>query len=100
MYAIFEACGKQYKVTDGEVLFIEKIEKEAGEDVVFDKVLCVGDDNGTVFGAAVMPESYQPMGIMLNVPGGFVTLGLLLILVNAIKKLAAKKSAARKEGLA
>ena len=56
--------------------------------------------NGTVFGAAVMPESYQPMGIMLNVPGGFVTLGLLLILVNAIKKLAAKKSAARKEGLA
>ena len=51
MYAIFEACGKQYKVTDGEVLFIEKIEKEAGEDVVFDKVLCVGDDNGTVFGA-------------------------------------------------
>ena len=56
--------------------------------------------NGTVFGAAVMPASYQPMGIMLNVPGGFVTLGLLLILVNAIKKLAAKKSAARKEGLA
>ncbi len=56
--------------------------------------------NGTVFGAVVMPASYQPMGIMLNVPGGFVTLGLLLILVNAIKKLAAKKSAARKEGLA
>lgn len=56
--------------------------------------------NGTIFDAAVMPASYQPMGIMLNVPGGFVTLGLLLILVNAIKKLAAKKSAARKEGLA
>ena len=56
--------------------------------------------NVTIFGAAVMPASYQPMGIMLNVPGGFVTLGLLLILVNAIKKLAAKKSAARKEGLA
>ncbi|MCQ2446937.1 MAG: 50S ribosomal protein L21 [Clostridia bacterium] len=51
MYAIFEACGKQYKVTDGEVLFIEKIEKEAGEEVVFDKVLCVGDEAGTVFGA-------------------------------------------------
>lgn len=56
--------------------------------------------NGTIFGATVMPASYQPMGIMLNVPGGFVTLGLLLALVNAIKKLAAKKSAARKEGLA
>ena len=56
--------------------------------------------NGTIFGAAVMPASYEPMGIMLNVPGGFVTLGLLLALVNAVKKLAAKKSAARKEGLA
>lgn len=51
MYAIFEACGKQYKVTDNETLFIEKIEKEAGEEVVFDKVLCVGDEAGTVFGA-------------------------------------------------
>jgi len=56
--------------------------------------------NGTIFGAQIMPESYQPMGIMLNVPGGFVTLGLLLALVNAIKNLAAKKAAAKKEELA
>ncbi len=56
--------------------------------------------NGTIFGAQIMPEAYQPMGIMLNVPGGFVTLGLLLALVNAIKNLAAKKAAARKEELA
>ncbi len=56
--------------------------------------------SGTIFGAQIMPAAYQPMGIMLNVPGGFVTLGLLLALVNAIKKAAAKKSAARKEELA
>lgn len=56
--------------------------------------------NGTIFGAQIMPEAYQPMGIMLNVPGGFVTLGLLLALVNAIKNIAAKKSAAKKEELA
>ena len=49
--------------------------------------------NGTFFGATVMPASYQPMAIMLQVPGGFVTLGLLLILVNALKKMAEKKSA-------
>lgn len=55
---------------------------------------------GTIFGVQIMPEAYQPMGIMLNVPGGFVTLGLLLALVNAIKNLAAKKSAAKKEELA
>lgn len=56
--------------------------------------------NGTIFGVQVMPASYQPMGIMLKVPGGFVTLGLLLALVNAIKSMAAKKAAARKEELA
>ena len=49
--------------------------------------------NGTFFGATVMPAGYQPMAIMLQVPGGFVTLGLLLVAVNAIRKLADKKSA-------
>ncbi len=48
--------------------------------------------NGTFFGATVMPAGYQPMAIMLQVPGGFVTLGLLLVAVNAIRKLADKKS--------
>ena len=56
--------------------------------------------SGTVFGAQIMPTSYQPMGIMLNVPGGFVTLGLLLVLVNAIKAAFARYQAARKEELA
>ena len=55
--------------------------------------------SGTVFGAQVMPAGFQPMGIMLNVPGGFVTLGLLLILVNAIKAAFARYQA-RKEELA
>ena len=49
--------------------------------------------NGTFFGATVMPAGYQPMAIMLQVPGGFVTLGLLLIAVNALRKMAEKKSA-------
>lgn len=49
--------------------------------------------NGTFFGVTVMPASYQPMAIMLQVPGGFVTLGLLLVAVNALRKMADKKSA-------
>ncbi len=51
--------------------------------------------NGTFFGMSVMPASYQPMAIMLQVPGGFVTLGMLLIAVNALQKLATKKSAGK-----
>ena len=49
--------------------------------------------NGTIFGATVMPAGYQPMAIMLQVPGGFVTMGLLLVAVNALRKMAEKKSA-------
>ncbi len=57
--------------------------------------------SGTVFGAQLMPESYEPMAIMLQVPGGFITLGLLLILVNGIRKgLARRKELKAKEELA
>lgn len=57
--------------------------------------------SGTVFGAQLMPESYEPMAIMLQVPGGFITLGLLLILVNGLRKgLARRKELKAKEELA
>lgn len=57
--------------------------------------------SGTIFGAQLMPESYEPMAIMLQVPGGFITLGLLLILVNGIRKgLARRKELKAKEELA
>ena len=55
---------------------------------------------GTIFGAQVMPESYQPMGIMTQVPGGFITLGLMMILANAARKSFQKRRAARKEAAA
>ena len=52
---------------------------------------------GKIFGYMVMPASYQPMAIMTQVPGGFVTLGVLLILINplitALKKKLNKKEA-------
>ena len=51
MFAIIETGGKQYKVSEGDTLFIEKIEAEAEETVKFDKVLAVSDDNGFKVGA-------------------------------------------------
>ncbi|MBQ3390865.1 MAG: 50S ribosomal protein L21 [Clostridia bacterium] len=50
MYAIIVTGGKQYKVSAGDVLFIEKLEAEAGDEVVFDQVLAVGGDNGITVG--------------------------------------------------
>ena len=56
--------------------------------------------SGTIFGAQVMPASYEPMAIMLKVPGGFITLGILLILVNTMRKAIAKRQEMKKEELA
>ncbi|MFS8580361.1 MAG: 50S ribosomal protein L21, partial [Novibacillus thermophilus] len=39
MYAIFETGGKQYKVQEGDTLFVEKLPAPEGETVQFDKVL-------------------------------------------------------------
>ena len=44
MYAVIEACGKQYKVTKGDVVFFEKLEAEEGKKVTFDKVVLVSDE--------------------------------------------------------
>lgn len=40
--------------------------------------------SGTWFGTQIMPESYQPMGIAVSPSGGFIFLGLLILLVNAV----------------
>jgi large subunit ribosomal protein L21 len=55
MYAIIQTGGKQYKVSEGDVLFIEKLTAEAGEKVVFDKVLMANGKVGAplVDGATV-----------------------------------------------
>ncbi|MDO4836850.1 MAG: electron transport complex subunit E [Clostridia bacterium] len=53
--------------------------------------------SGTIFGVQIMPAAYQPMEIMLKVPGGFITLGLLLVLVNSIKKSVAAKKAGKEK---
>ena len=41
MYAIIKTGGKQYRVSEGDVLNIEKLDVEAGSEVVFDEVLTV-----------------------------------------------------------
>lgn len=43
MYAVIETGGKQYKVTKGDVVYIEKLDVKAGASVTFDKVLLIGE---------------------------------------------------------
>ena len=58
MYAIIATGGKQYKVSEGDIITVEKLGAEAGEKVTFDQVLVVNNDglklgNPTVEGASV-----------------------------------------------
>ena len=60
MYAIIETGGKQVKANVGEAIFVEKVEANEGDSVVFDKVLLISNDkskltvgNPYVLGATV-----------------------------------------------
>ena len=44
MYAIIATGGKQYKVSEGDVIKVEKLDAEAGNVVTFDQVIAVKDD--------------------------------------------------------
>ena len=52
MYAIIATGGKQYKVSEGDIITIEKLGVEAGETVTFDQVIAVSD-NGLKVGSDV-----------------------------------------------
>ena len=44
MYAIIESCGRQYKVSEGDVVFFEKLDAEEGKKVDFENVVLVSND--------------------------------------------------------
>ena len=65
MYAIIETGGKQYRVQEGDVITVEKLDVNAGDTVELDKVLVLSDDNGLkvgtpyVEGAKVIAEAVE-----------------------------------------
>ena len=50
MYAIIKTGGKQYRVSEGDTLMVEKLSVAEGEQVVFEEVLCVGNGSEMNFG--------------------------------------------------
>lgn len=50
MYAIIATGGKQYKVSEGDIIKVEKLEAEAGDTVTFDQVIAVSDKELKVAG--------------------------------------------------
>ena len=69
MHAIIETGGKQYKVTEGDTLFIEKLEAEAGQAIAFDKVLAVIDGDKITVGTPVVEGAKVDASVVKNGKG-------------------------------
>ena len=66
MKAVFVTGGKQYTATVGDVLFIEKLNVEAEETVVFDQVLLVGEGAEAKFGTPVVEGAKVEAKVIKN----------------------------------
>ncbi|KPK45454.1 MAG: 50S ribosomal protein L21 [Nitrospira bacterium SM23_35] len=55
MYAIIENGGKQYRVSPGDLVTVERLSREAGEDVAIDTVLMVNRDDKSIYGSPYIP---------------------------------------------
>ena len=69
MHAIIETGGKQYKVTEGDTLFIEKLEAEAGQAITFDKVLAILDGDKATYGDPVVEGASVAATVVKNGKG-------------------------------
>ena len=69
MHAIIETGGKQFKVAEGDTLFIEKLPVESGETVTFDKVLAVIDGDKITVGTPVVAGAKVDASVVKNGKG-------------------------------
>ena len=88
MQAVIETGGKQYRVSEGDVIFIEKLPVEAQEKVTFDKVLAVTGDGVQSFGSPTVTGA--------TVTGSVVKNGRSKKII--VYKMHAKKNYRRKQG--
>lgn len=88
MYAIIESCGKQYKVTEGDVVFFEKLDAEEGKKITFDNVLMLSDDKKIQVGSPYVKD--------VKVEGKVVSHGKAKKII--VYKMKPKKNYRKKQG--
>ena len=57
MYAVFKTGGKQYRVSEGETLKIEKLEVELGKKITFNEVLMIADGENVQVGSPLVEKA-------------------------------------------
>lgn len=65
MYAVIKTGGKQYRVSTGDVIEIERLSEESGSEVTFDEVLVVGTDEGFEIGRPTL-EKFRVKGEIID----------------------------------
>ena len=65
-HAVIETGGKQYRVAEGDVIYVEKLDAEAGATVKFDRVLAVIDEDNAVFGTPVVEGASVTANVVKN----------------------------------
>ena len=72
MYAIIETGGKQYRVENGDVIYIEKLDAQVDEEITFDKVIAVC--NRTLkFGKPYVQDAFVKGTVLKNGKGKKIT---------------------------
>ena len=69
MFAIIETGGKQYKVAEGDVIFVEKLEVAEGDAITFDKVLAIGENDSVKVGAPTVSGASVSANVVKNGKG-------------------------------
>lgn len=88
MYAVIKTGGKQYRVQQGDVIFVEKLNAQADEAVTFDEVLLVGDADQSKVGTPVVKGAKVEGKVLAQVKGKKIV----------VYKYKAKKNERKKQG--
>ena len=88
MYAVIKTGGKQYRVQQGDIIFVEKINAQADEAVTFEEVLLVGNDDETKIGTPVVAGAKVEGKVLAQVKAKKVV----------VYKYKAKKNERKKQG--
>ncbi len=73
MYAVIETGGKQYRVQEGDVLYIEKLGADVDSTVTFDQVMAVGKEDGVVVGKPTVDGAKVTAKVLQNGRGKKIT---------------------------
>ena len=88
MYAVIQTGGKQYRVQQGDVIYVEKIDAQADETVTFEKVLLVGEGESVKVGTPAVEGAKVQGKVLAQVKGQKIV----------VYKYKAKKNERKKQG--